>query len=157
MTQLVRIEPGKEIEEAHMRNRQLICNWVYETGLKENVIEKKEKGGKSYFVINDYEKLRELFGQLLAEVQRITSEGDFEAGKELVEKYGVKVDIKLHKEIKERYAKLHLSPYGGFLNPQLEPVMKEGKIVDIKIEYKDNFLEQNLYYGKKYSFLPVTN
>ena len=157
MTQLVRIEPGKDIEEAHMRNRQLICNWVYQKGLKDNVIEKKDKDGKTYFVINDYLKLRELFGQLLAEVQRITSEGDFEAGKELVEKYGVKVDPQLHKEVKERYAKLNLSPYGGFLNPLLTPIVKDGKIVDIKVEYQDDFLKQSLYYGKKYSFLPVKN
>jgi dipeptidyl-peptidase-3 len=157
MTQLVRVELGKDIEESHMRNRQLICNWVYEKGLPDSVIQMKVKNGKTYFVINNYDKLRVLFGQLLAEVQRITSEGDYEAGKKLVETYGVKVNTALHKEVKERYAKLNLSPYGGFLNPILEPVMKDGKIVDIKIEYQDDFLKQNLYYGKKYSFLPVKN
>jgi dipeptidyl-peptidase III len=157
MTQLVRIELGKDVEESHMRNRQLICNWVYQKGLSEKVIEKKTKDGKTYFVINDYEKLRLLFGQLLTEVQRITSEGDFEAGKALVENYGVKVDPEIHKEVKERYAKLHLSPYGGFLNPILNPVVKEGKIMNIKVEYQSDFLKQNLYYGKKYSFLPVKN
>lgn len=157
MTQLVRIEFGKDVEESHMRNRQLICNWVYEKGLSENVIEKKVKDGKTYFVINDYEKLRFLFGQLLAEVQRITSEGDFEAGKALVENYGVKVKPEIHKEVKERYAKLHLSPYGGFLNPLLKPVEKDGKIINITIEYQKDFLKQSLYYGKKYSFLPIKN
>jgi len=157
MTQLVRIELGKDVEEAHMRNRQLICNWVYQKGLADNVIEKKIKDGKTYFVVNDYNKLRLLFGQLLAEIQRITSEGDFEAGKTLVENYGVKVNLEIHKEVKERYAKLHLSPYGGFLNPLLTPVEKDGKIINISIEYPDDFLQQNLYYGKKYSFLPVKN
>jgi dipeptidyl-peptidase III len=157
MTQLVRVELGKDIEESHMRNRQLICNWVFQKGLKDNVIEKKERDGKTYFVINDYVKLRDLFGQLLAEVQRITSEGDFEAGKALVENYAVKVDPKLHMEVKERYAKLHLSPYGGFINPVFKPVETAGVISDIKFEYQDDFLKQSLFYGKKYSFLPVKN
>jgi dipeptidyl-peptidase-3 len=157
MTQLVRVELGKDIEQSHMRNRQLICNWVYQKGMKDNVVEMKQMNGKTYFVINNYDSLRMLFGELLAEVQRITSEGDYEAGKNLVENYGVKVDQLLHKEVKDRYAKLKLSPYGGFLNPILKPVQKEGKIIDVKIEYQDDFLKQNLYYGKKYSFLPITN
>jgi dipeptidyl-peptidase-3 len=157
MTQLVRIELGKDVEQAHMRNRQLISNWVYQKGMDDSVIVKMVKEGKTYFVINDYSKLRVLFGQLLAEVQRITSEGDLEAGKSLVENYGVKVDPEIHKEVKERYSKLKLSPYGGFLNPILTAIEKDGKIIDVKIEYQDNFLKQNLYYGKKYSFLPVVN
>ena len=157
MTQLVRIELGKDVEEAHMRNRQLISNWVYQHGLSDKVIVKSVKDGKTYFVINDYDKLRLLFGQLLTEIQRITSEGDFEAGKALVESYGVKVDPAIHKEVKERYAKLHLSPYGGFINPVLKPVEKNGKITNITVEYQDDFLKQNLYYGMKYSFLPVKN
>jgi dipeptidyl-peptidase-3 len=157
MTQLVRIEPGKNIEQAHMRCRQLVSRWVYEKGLQDKVIEKIVKDGKTYYVINDYNKLRELFGQLLAEVQRIKSEGDYEAGKQLVEAYGVKIDQELHKEVLSRYARLNLSPYGGFLNAILTPVMKDGKIVDIRVEYQDDFVKQNLYYSKKYSFLPVHN
>ena len=157
MTQLVRIEPGKDIEEAHMRNRQLIASWCYEHGRKDNVIGFFKKDGKTYVKINDFEKLRNLFGQLLAEVQRIKSEGDYQAGKELVENYGVKVDQDLLKEVKERYSKLNLAPYSGFINPVLTPVEHDGKITDIKIEYPDDFTKQMLDYGKNFSYLPVFN
>ncbi len=155
--QLARIEVGDNLEEAHMRNRQLICKWVCEKGKAENVIEKKIKDGKTFFVINDYLKLRSLFGEMLREVQRITSEGDFEAAKNMVESYGVKIDLELHKEVKERYDKLNIPPYKGFINPVLKPVYKEGKLVDVEIEYPDNFTEQMLYYAEKYSFLPDKN
>lgn len=157
MTQLTRVDLGKNIEQAHMRNRQLIASWCYENGLKENVIEKFAKDGKTYVRINDYNKLRTLFGKLLAEVQRIKSEGDYNAGKILVENYGVKVDYKLHKEVKERYAKLNLAPYGGFLNPDFVAVIKDGKIIDVKVEYPSDYTKQMMEYGKKYSFLPVIN
>lgn len=157
MMQLTRIELGKNIEQAHMRNRAIIARWCYEKGKDENVIEKKTKDGKTYFVINDYEKLRELFGVLLSEIQRIKSTGDFKAGKELVENYGVKIDPEFHKEILERYSKLKVAPYGGFINPQFVPVEKDGKIVDIKVEYPDDFTKQMLDYSKKYSFLPIKN
>ncbi|NVN96046.1 MAG: dihydrofolate reductase [Bacteroidetes bacterium] len=157
MTQLVRIDLGKNIEQAHMRNRQLIALWCYEQGKKENIIEKYKKDNKTYVRINDYNKLRTLFGKLLAEVQRIKSEGDYNAGKLLVENYGVKIDPILHKEVKERYAKLNLAPYGGFMNPDFVPVMKDGKIIDIKVEYPDDYTKQMMEYGKKYSFLPLMN
>jgi len=157
MTQLVRIELGKDIEQAHMRNRQLIAKWVYEKGKKDNVIEKKIKEGKTFFVINDYLKLRELFGELLKEIQRIKSEGDFAAGKELVEKYAIKIDPVLHKEVKTRYDKLNLAPYAGFINPVLVPVMKNNEIVDIKLEYPTDFTKQMMNYSKNYSFLPDIN
>ena len=157
MLQLNRIEFGENIEQAHMRNRQLISKWVYEKGMNENVIEKKIRDGKTYFVINDYQKLRGLFGQLLRETQRITSEGDFEAAKNLVETYGVKVDKELHKEVKERYAKLNIAPYKGFINPVLKPIYNGEKIVDVKVEYPEDFVEQMLYYDQNYSFLPIKN
>jgi len=157
MLQLRRIEPGNNIEESHMRNRQAISKWVYEKGVDDNVIEKKIRDGKTYFVINDYEKLRELFGELLREVQRITSEGDFEAAKNFIENYGVKVDPDLHKEVLARYEKLNVAPYKGFINPKLVPVYEDDKIVDVKIEYPDDFTEQMMYYGKNYSFLLVEN
>lgn len=157
MTQLTRIEPGKNIEEAHMRNRQLIAKWCYEKGQKDNVIEKVTKDGKTYFRINDYTKLRALFGELLKEVQRIKSEGDYAAGKELVEKYGVKVDAELHKEVKERYAKLNLAPYSGFINPELIKEEKDGKIVNVKITYPNDFTQQMMKYSREYSFLPTFN
>jgi len=153
MTQLTRIEMGKNIEQAHMRNRQLISKWCYEKGKDENVIEMVVRDGKTYYKINDYEKLRELFGELLAEVQRIKSEGDYEAGKKLVETYGVIVDPVLHKEVKERFKKLNIAPYGGFINPVLLPVVENGKIVDIQIEYPDDYTNQMLNYSGKYSFL----
>ncbi|MBI5217643.1 MAG: dihydrofolate reductase [Bacteroidia bacterium] len=157
MTQLTRVEPGKDIQQAHMRNRQLIAKWCYEKGEKEKVIEKKVKEGKTFYVVNDYNKLRVLFGDLLKEAQRIKSEGDFETGKNLVESYAVKVDPELHKEVKTRYEKLKLAPYGGFINPVFKPVMQGDKIVDVKIEYPNNFMEQMLYYSKEYSFLPTYN
>lgn len=155
MTQLVRIEPGKTIEEAHMRNRSLIAQWAYEKGQAEKVIEKITKDGKTYFVINDYDKLRKLFGQLLSQIQRIKSEGDYKAGDELVEKYAINVDATLHKEVLERYSKLDLAPYGGFVNPHLELVKdKSGKITDVKVSYPDDFSKQMKDYGKTYSLLP---
>ncbi len=153
ITQLTRIEPGKKIEESHMRNRQLIAKWCFEQGRDENVVEMFKRNGKTYCRINDYEKLRALFGKLLAEVQRIKSEGDYEAGKQLVEKYGVKVDLKLNEEVKKRFDKLGIAPYGGFLNPVYMPVWENGKIVDVTISYADDFVEQMLHYSGKYSFL----
>jgi len=157
MTQLTRVELGKNIEQAHMRNRQLIARWCYENGKNDDVIEVFRKEGKTYIKINDYDKLRALVGKLLAEVQRIKSEGDFAAGKALVESYAVKVDPVLHKEIKERYAKLNICPYSGFINPVLTPVMKGDEIQDIEISYPDDFTLQMLDYAKKYSFLPTGN
>ena len=136
-----------------MQNRKLIADWCYEKGKEANVIEKKVRDGKTYFVVNDYEALRGLFAELLAEVQRIKSEGDFEAGKALVETYAVNIDPELHKEVKERYAALNLKPYGGFLNPEIVPVEKGGKVVDYKIVYNDSYLGQMLQYGKKYATL----
>ncbi|MFO8054008.1 MAG: dihydrofolate reductase [Bacteroidales bacterium] len=153
MTQLTRIEPGKDIEQAHMRNRQLIAGWVYEKGAGEKVIECIVNNGKTYLVVNDHEKLRDLFAQLLAEVQRIKSEGDYQAAKALVEKYGVKVDRKLHKEVLERFKKLGIAPYGGFMNPDFEVIRENAKVTDIKITYPGNYTEQMLYYGREYAFL----
>lgn len=156
MTQLVRIELGKNIEEAHMRNRQLIARWVFEKGKAENVVELKQRDGKTYVVIHDYEKLRGLFGDLLREVQRIKSEGDLNAGKRLVEEYAVRVDSTLHKEILERYAKLHLAPYKGFVNPVMREVKNDkGEIRDIVLDYTEGYAEQMLRYSKDYSFLPT--
>lgn len=154
MTQLVRIDLGKNIEEEHMQNRQLVAAWAMEKGAKDNVIEKIVREGKTYFKVNDYAKLRVLFGELLKEIQRIKSEGDFEAGKALVENYGVKVDQDLHKEVLERVKPLDIAPYSGFVNPVLVPVKNDaGEITDIKIEYPKSFIEQMLDYAKKYSFL----
>ena len=152
-TQFTRIELGKKNMEAHMQNRKLIADWCYEKGKEANVIEKKVRDGKTYFVVNDFEALRGLFGDLLAEVQRIKSEGDYEAGKALVETYAVNIDPELHKEVKERYAALGLKPYGGFINPEIVPVEKDGKTVDYQIVYNDSYLDQMLQYGKKYSTL----
>ena len=158
MTQLSRIEPGKSVEEDHMRNRKLIAEWCYEKGKADNVIEIVKQEGKSYVVINDFVKLRELFGELLCEVQRIKSEGDYEAGKLLVETYAVQVDPELHKEVIERNAALNIEPYGGFVNPEYELVTDaEGNITDVKISYPANYIEQHLHYGKNYSFLPSMN
>lgn len=157
MKQLVRLKEGEDLEEAHMRNRQLVASWVYEKGKKDNVIEKVKKDGKTYFVIRNYEKLRVLFGDLLREIQRIKSEGDYEAGKKLVETYGVKVDKELHKEVLERYKKLNVAPYRGFINPVLIPIEKDGKIIDVQVKYPANFDEQMLYYAKNYSYLPTYN
>ena len=152
-TQFNRIELGKKNMEAHMQNRKLIADWCYEKGKAANVIEKKVRDGKTYFVVNDFEALRGLFGELLAEVQRIKSEGDYEAGKTLVETYAVNIDPALHKEVRERYASLGLKPYGGFVNPEIVPVEKDGKIVDYKLEYNDSYLDQMMKYGRKYSTL----
>lgn len=155
MTQLVRIQPGKTVEQAHMRGRAMVSHWVYEKGRPENVVERVTKDGKTYFVINDYGKLRALYGRLLAEVQRITSEGDYEAAKALIETYGVQVDQALHAEVLDRYAKLHLAPYSGFVNPVYTPVVENGRIVDVKMDLTEGYVEQMLRYGRDYSFLPV--
>ena len=152
-TQFTRVALGKKNMEAHMQNRKLIADWCYEKGRKDNVIEKKVRDGKTFFIVNDYEALRGLFGDLLAEVQRIKSEGDYAAGKALVEKYAVDIDPDLHKEVLERYATLELKPYGGFVNPEIVPVRKMGRIVDYKVVYGDTYLEQMLKYGRKYSTL----
>ena len=152
-TQFTRVELGRPNTEAHMQNRKLIAEWCYEKGASENVIEKKVRDGKTYFVVNDYEKLRGLFAELLAEIQRIKSEGDYKAGKALIEKYAVNIDPELHREVKARYEALNLKPYGGFINPEIVPVKKGGKIVDYKVEYPDDFLGQQLEYGKKYGSL----
>jgi dipeptidyl-peptidase III len=157
MTQLTRIKLGDKIEEAHMRNRQLNAAWVFEKGKKDNVIVFVKNNNKTYVQINDYEKLRVLFGDLLREIQRIKSEGDFAAGQALVENYGVKVDASLHKEILDRYNTLGLKPYRGFVQPQLEPIMKGTKLTDVKINYPMSFFQQMMDYGKKYSFLGVRN
>ena len=152
-TQFTRVELGKKNMEAHMQNRKLIADWCYEKGLRDNVIEKKVRDGKTYFVVNDFEALRGLFGELLAEVQRIKSEGDYEAGKALVETYAVNIDPELHKEVKERYAALNLRPYGGFLNPEIVPVKKGMKVVDYEIRYAEDFIAQMMEYGQKYATL----
>ena len=157
MTQLTRLKLGDKVEEAHMRNRQMIARWVYEKGKKDNVVQFVKRDNKTYVQINDYNKLRVLFGQLLREIQRIKSEGDFNAGKNLIENYGVKVDPVLHKEILERFKKLNVKPYRGFIQPRLVPVMDGDKITDVKIEYPTSFYEQMMEYAKKYSFLPVKN
>ena len=151
--QFTRVELGKQNTEAHMQNRKLIAEWCYEKGAGRGIIEKKMRDGKTYFVINDYEALRGLFAELLAEIQRIKSEGDYAAGKNLVETYAVNIDPQLHKEVLERYAALNLKPYGGFVNPDIVPVEKDGKVVDYKIVYVDNYLQQQLDYGKKYRTL----
>lgn len=151
--QFTRVELGKQNTEAHMQNRKLIAEWCYEKGAGRGIIERKMRDGKTYFVINDYEALRGLFAELLAEIQRIKSEGDYAAGKNLVETYAVNIDPQLHKEVLERYAALNLKPYGGFVNPDIVPVEKDGKVVDYKIAYVDNYLQQQLDYGKKYRTL----
>ena len=158
MSQLVRIELGKNVEEAHMRNRQLIAKWAFEQGKADNVIELKKKEGNTYVVVNDYAKLRELFGKLLAEVQRIKSEGDFAAGKQLVEDYAVKVDPELHAEVLKRYAALNLAPYKGFVNPVMKLVKNEkGEVTDVTLDYTEGYTQQMMRYGKEYSFLPTYN
>lgn len=153
MVQFSRVELGRKNTEAHMQNRKLIAEWCYEQGKADNVIEKKVRDGKTYFVVNDYEALRGLFGKLLAEIQRIKSEGDYKAGKNLVETYAVNIDPALHKEVKERYDALGLKPYGGFVNPEIIPVTKGGKVVDYRVEYPDDYLGQMLEYGRKYATL----
>lgn len=157
IVQLTRLKLGDNIEEAHMRNRQLVAKWVFEKGKANRVVEMIKKDGKTYVRINDYVQLQSLFGQLLREIQRIKSEGDFTAGKNLVENYGVKVDPVLHKEVLERYAKLNVKPYRGFIQPKLVAVMDGDKITDVKVEYPTSFFAQMMDYGKNYSFLPVNN
>lgn len=154
LTQLVRIEEGKDVEEAHMRNRQLIARWVFEQGAADKVVELKKRDGKTFVVINDYLQLRALFGKLLAEVQRIKSEGDYEAGRSLVENYGVKIDPVLHHEIRERYVRLHLSPYKGFVNPVMREVKDDsGHVTNITLDYTEGYAEQMLCYSRDYSYL----
>ena len=156
LTQLVRIEEGKDVEEAHMRNRQLIARWVFEQGAADKVVELKKREGKTFVVINDYQQLRALFGKLLAEVQRIKSEGDYEAGRSLVENYGVKIDPVLHHEIRERYVRLHLSPYKGFVNPIMREVKDDsGHVTDITLDYTEGYAEQMLRYSRDYSYLSL--
>jgi dipeptidyl-peptidase-3 len=153
MVQFTRVELGRPNTEAHMQNRKLIAEWCYEKGAADKVIEKKVRGGKTYFVVNDYVKLRALFAELLAEIQRIKSEGDYEAGKHLIEAYAVNIDPALHKEVLERYKALNLKPYGGFINPDIVPVVEDGVVVDYAPVYTDNYLGQMLEYGKKYGTL----
>ena len=158
MTQLVRIELGNNVEEAHMRNRQLIAKWAFEKGVADKVTELVKKDGKTYVKVNDYEKLRELFGQLLNEIQRIKSEGDFEAARQMVETYAVKVDPELHKEVLARYEKLNLAPYKGFVNPvYVAEIDSDGNITDVKISYEEGYAEQMLRYSKDYANLPYRN
>lgn len=158
MTQLVRIAKGKDVEEAHMRNRQLIARWTYEHGQRDKVVEIVRREGKSYVVINDYRRLRELFAQLLAEIQRIKSEGDFEAAKQLVENYGVKIDPQLHEEILERYKKLNLAPYKGFVNPVMRLVKNaQGEVTDVTLDYTEGYAAQMLRYSRDYSYLNSYN
>lgn len=157
MTQLTRIQPGKTVEQAHMRCRQAIAMWCYDKGQAENVIEKVVKDGKTYVVVNDYEKLRQLFGDLLTEMQRIKSEGDYAAGKAIIETYAVQVDPELHKEVLSRYAKLNVAPYSGFVNPKYVPVYEGDKLTDVKIEYTTDYVGQMLEYSKEYGLLPLRN
>ena len=158
MTQLRRIEPGADIEQAHMRNRQMIAAWAFEKGQKDKVVSKVSREGKTYFEIHDYEKLRGLFGKLLREVQRIKSQGDYKAGEALIENYGVKVDQEIHKEVLRRSEKLAIPPYGGFINPELIPMTDDdGNISDIKVRYPKNFMEQMRKYGRQFGNLPVEN
>ena len=158
MTQLVRIDLGNIVEEAHMRNRQLIARWALEKGAADNVVELVKKDGKTFVRVNDYQKLRNLFGQLLAEIQRIKSEGDYEAARKLVEDYAVKIDPALHAEILERYKKLDLAPYKGFINPVYEAVTDaDGNITDVKVSYTEGYAEQMLRYSRDYSTLPNIN
>ena len=157
MLQLYRIQPGQNLEQAHMRNRQLIASWVYEKGKDEQVISREEKDGKTFFVVNDHMKLRALFGELLTEVQRIKSEGDYNAARELVETYGVVADQQLLSEVHQRYIQLNIPPYAAFINPVFTPVIRNNRIVDIHIHYPKDFLQQMLYYADRYSFLPAYN
>jgi dipeptidyl-peptidase-3 len=155
--QLTRLKMGDNLEEAHMRNRQLNAKWAYEMGKKDNVIEFVKRDGKTFVRINDYNKLRDLFGQLLREIQRIKSEGDYAAAKALVEGYGVQVDQDLLKEVLTRFTTLGLKPYKGFIQPKLVPLMKGNEITDVKVMYPNSFFQQMMEYGKEYSFLPVKN
>ena len=157
ITQLTRIQLGEHLEEAHMRNRQLVAAWAYDKGKANNVIEWVKKEGKTYVRVNNYEQLRELFGELLKEIQRIKSEGDYAAATALVESYGVQVDQTLLQEVRDRFAKLNTAPYKGFIQPKLLPVMQGSKMVDVKVEYPSNFLQNQLQLGKQYGYLPVKN
>jgi len=157
MLQLRRIDAGDNLEESHMRNRQLVAAWAMEKGAADNVVERKSKNGKTYFVVNDYQKLRVIFGELLREIQRIKSEGDFKSGQALVETYGVKVDQALQKEVKERFQKIQSAPYSGFIQPKLTAVMEGDKIVDVKVTYPSDFVEQMMEFGKINSYLPHVN
>ncbi|NLJ01318.1 MAG: dihydrofolate reductase, partial [Bacteroidales bacterium] len=158
MTQLTRIQPGKDIEQAHMRNRALISNWVIEKGEADNVVSLQKQDNKTYVVINDYDKLRSLFGELLREVQRIKSEGDYEAGKALVEAYGVKVNAELHNEVLARYEALDIAPYKGFVNPVYKLVTdNNGKVTDVTVSYNENYVDQQMRYSRQYSALPLKN
>jgi len=157
MLQLYRLQPGELVEEAHMRNRQLVALWSYEQGLEENVIERVVRDGKTYFVVNDYEKLREIFGRLLQEIQRIKSEGDFEAARNLVENYGTQVDQELHAEVLERYASLNVAPYSGFVNPRIVADDENGVVSNVRVEYPSDFMSQMLEYAANYSYLPNDN
>lgn len=157
MTQLARIEPGKNVEESHMRNRKMICEWCYERGKADRVIELVRENDKTYVVVNDFEKLRTLFGEMLREMQRIKSEGDYETGRMLVEKYAVEVDPELHKEVRDRYYALGIEPYGGFVNPEYELVQQDGRIVDVTISYPADYTAQMMDYSKNYSYLPNIN
>jgi dipeptidyl-peptidase-3 len=157
MLQLRRLEVGENLEESHMRNRQLNAAWAYQKGLATKVIERKQRDGKTYFVVNDYNALRDLFGQLLREIQRIKSEGDFKAGQDLVESYGVKVEQALVAEVKKRFESIQSKPYSGFIQPRLVPIMVQGQIKDVKVEYPDNFVEQMMEFGREYATLPVVN
>ena len=157
LTQLTRIELGNNLEQAHMRNRQLVAKWCYHHGKESNVIERRVRDGRTYFVVNDYQALRELFAMLLKEVQRIKSTGDFEAGRDLVETYGVMIERDLHAEVLERFAKLGIAPYSGFVNPRLIPVYKQGQIIDVKVEYVEGYIEQMMRYSNDYSSLPTYN
>jgi dipeptidyl-peptidase-3 len=155
MQQLYRVEPGADIEEDHMRNRQLVAAWAYAQGRADNVIERRERAGKTYFIVNDYEALRAIFGRQLRELQRIKSEGDFASIQQLVETYGVKVDSQLHAEVRARYASLDIPAYSGFINPRLVPIESNGEVVDVRIEYPDDFTAQMLQYADDYAFLPT--
>ncbi|MGM0578103.1 MAG: dipeptidyl-peptidase 3 family protein [Myxococcota bacterium] len=157
LVQLSRIEPGDDLQQAHMRNRQMVASWAYERGREDGIIERVDRDGKTGFAIRDYEALRALWGELLREVQRIKSQGDYEAGRELVETWGVRVDRALHEEVLERWAKLGLAPYAGFLNPRLVATEREGEVCDVHIEYPEDFTEQMLEYARHYSFLPTVN
>ncbi|PKP52526.1 MAG: dihydrofolate reductase [Bacteroidetes bacterium HGW-Bacteroidetes-1] len=157
MRQLVRVEAGKQLEESHMRNRQLIAMWAYEKGLSEKIVEKVVLDGKTFFRINDYPRLRYLFGMLLHEIQRIKSEGDYEAARNLVENYGVKVDSVLHQEVLERWKMLNIAPFAGFIQPQLNTIKTDGKIVDVFVSYPDDFTAQMMDYGRYHSFLSAMN
>ncbi|MFP4557576.1 MAG: dipeptidyl-peptidase 3 family protein [Bacteroidales bacterium] len=157
LTQLTRVMLGKNLEQAHMRNRQLVASWCYEQGKANKVIEKKHREGKTYFVINDYEKLRDLFGQLLRRIQHIKSTGNYSEAQMLVENYGVTINKELHAEVLERFAKLKIAPYGGFVNPKLIPTYKNNEIVDVTLDYSENYIDQMVRYSKEYSYLPTYN